>query len=280
MSPVPSYGRARLRSMRTRRPAVIWGSRARTAGFGEAGEAGGLGGAGALGVMAAASVVSALPTAPAERPRPLAISPGVCGPGRAGGQPLGNLAAKLAVAELARRGGEEPKMGQNPLLRPLQQGQERHVGLRRPERSATQSPAPGTLRRARHTRPARTMPAVRGTAPVRRPATRFPRPMGDLVPRHPHRDHPPGDHRADCGRPHRRSTPPHPSCTPPATPPPRRPSQDGTLKAEPARPCGLLQPGAATSGTPGCEGAVAAAMRPATTTQRPTAQQGDTRRDK
>jgi hypothetical protein len=83
VSPVPSYGRARLRSMRTRRPAVIWGSCARTAGFGEAGEAGGLGGAGALGVMAAASVVSALPTAPAERPRPLAISPGVCGPGRA-----------------------------------------------------------------------------------------------------------------------------------------------------------------------------------------------------
>ena len=29
--PWPSYGRARLRSMRTRRPAVIWGSRARTA---------------------------------------------------------------------------------------------------------------------------------------------------------------------------------------------------------------------------------------------------------
>ena len=28
---------------------------------------------------------------------------------------------------------EEPKMGQKPLLRPLQQGQERHVGLRRPE---------------------------------------------------------------------------------------------------------------------------------------------------
>ena len=29
--PWPSYGRARLRSMRKRRPAVIWGSRARTA---------------------------------------------------------------------------------------------------------------------------------------------------------------------------------------------------------------------------------------------------------
>jgi len=49
--------------------------------------------------------------------------------------------------------------------------------------------------------------------------------MGDLVPRHPHRDHPPGDHRADCGRPHRRSTPA--SCTPAATPPPRRPQQPG-----------------------------------------------------
>src|ERR1700680_1576810 len=78
------------------------------------------------------------------------------------------------------------------------------------------------------------------------------------------RDPPRGDHRAHRGGPDRRSPPPPHAHRLPPPPPRRRRSQDGTLKAEPASPRGPLQPGAATSGTPGCEGAGAQQCAPAT----------------
>ena len=68
-----------------------------------------------------------------------------------------------------------------------------------------------------------------GAPSSRRSPTRFPQPVGSLVPRHPHRDHPPGDHRAHRGQARRRSLPPpHAHLLPPPSPRRHR-SQYGTL---------------------------------------------------
>src|ERR1035437_9176505 len=84
--------------------------------------------------------------------------------------------------------------------------------------SQTQTPTDCGDLAARPAQPARTLPAVWGTAALRGPPTRLPHPVGDLVPGHPQGADPRGHHR----------TRPRPDDTPPRTRPlrptsPRRP---------------------------------------------------------
>ena len=64
-----------------------------------------------------------------------------------------------------------------------------------PTGAASRTPATGPVLAERPAEPARAVPAVPGTAAVRRPRARLPRPVGDLVRGHPQGDGPPGHHR-------------------------------------------------------------------------------------
>jgi hypothetical protein len=66
--------------------------------------------------------------------------------------------------------------------------------LGRPAAQA-ETPAAGPVLADRPAGPARAVPAMQGTAAVRRPRARLPRPVGDLVRGHPQGDDPPGHHR-------------------------------------------------------------------------------------
>src|ERR1035438_1687039 len=127
---------------------------------------------------------------------------------------------------------EGPEMGHRPLLWPVQPAQAQPVGLRRPGNrglpppvrldenrparagprqvhtvrscpgpvlgrpaAEAETPAAGPVLADRPAGPARAVPAMPGTAAVRRPRARLPRPVGDLVRGHPQGDDPPGHHR-------------------------------------------------------------------------------------
>src|ERR1039457_4276490 len=99
---------------------------------------------------------------------------------------------------------------------------------------------------------------MRGATAVHRSRTRLPQPGGDLVRRHPEGDDPPGHHPTE----HRPDeTPPRTRPLRPASPR-RRTARHGPVEQMPARPRGLLEPCAATSGTHGSEEGGAGKRRP------------------
>src|ERR1017187_4995822 len=99
---------------------------------------------------------------------------------------------------------------------------------------------------------------MRGATAVHRSRTRLPQPVGDLVRRHPEGDDPPGHHPTE----HRPDETPPRTCPLRPASPRRRTARHGPVEQMPARPRGLLEPCAATSGTHGSEEGGAGKRRP------------------
>ena len=146
---------------------------------------------------------------------------------------LGQLPVAAALQMGSPQAPQEgPEMGYRPLFRPVQPAQAQPVGLRRPGnrglpppvrldedrpacagprqaltirscpgpvlgRPAAQAEAPAAVPvlAGRHAGPARAVPAMQGTAAVRRPRAGLPRPVGDLVRGNRQGNDPPGHHR-------------------------------------------------------------------------------------